>query len=71
MNIPNQLPIVRIDRASFYVDKRLMELRHVDNPHDRIELAEFYACLSTGDLIHIEGDDYESASFHSKREAHE
>lgn len=64
MNTPNKLPTVRIDLESYFVDERLHELRHVDNPHRRISQFDFYADLSRGDLIHINGNEYETARFH-------
>ena len=31
-----QLPVVTIDRKRYFVDRRLLELRRVDNPHEAI-----------------------------------
>ena len=64
MNAPNRLPTVRIDDAEYFVDRTLQELRSVDNPHKRIELTTFYCELSRGDIIHMNGNDYQTAGFH-------
>jgi hypothetical protein len=32
------LPTIRLDGATYYVDRRLGEFRNVDNPHDRIAM---------------------------------
>ncbi len=31
---PNQLPVVKMDGKSYYVDSRLRQYRNVENPHD-------------------------------------
>jgi hypothetical protein len=36
----SELPKFRYENKTWYVDLRLMELRNVDNPHDKIELNE-------------------------------
>jgi len=37
------LPIMQIGDTSYYVDDRLNEFRNVNNPHDRLNLAEAVA----------------------------
>lgn len=41
----DQLPILIVDGISYYFDKRLKEVRNVDDPLDRIELHEVFVVL--------------------------
>lgn len=36
-----QLPVLETAEGRFFVDKRLNEMRHVDNPHNRIDLVSY------------------------------
>ena len=46
-----ELPKVQIDGKTYYVDRRLRELRNVENPHDireiPFELREFVQIVGT------------------------
>jgi hypothetical protein len=35
---PRMLPVVKIDGKLYFVDQRLRELRHVQNPHERLPI---------------------------------
>jgi len=38
-----QLPIMQIGDTSYFVDERLKEFRNINNPHDRLDLAQAVA----------------------------
>jgi hypothetical protein len=52
----DQLPILIVDGVSYYFDKRLKEVRNVDNPNDKIELHEVFVVL-IGDYLSSKGKD--------------
>ena len=37
MNKPKQLPIIIVGKKKYFLDEKLMELRNVNNPHDRLD----------------------------------
>ena len=39
----SQLKIVKIGKKQYFLDKRLLELRNIKNPHDYIKLNEVEA----------------------------
>jgi len=36
--MPRELPKIKMDEKTYYVDSRLMQLRNVDDPHDWMEI---------------------------------
>lgn len=38
---PRRLPVISWRGRRYFVDRRLGELRNVDNPHDRLDLDEW------------------------------
>jgi len=47
------LPTVKVEGKTYFLDERLMELRNVVNPHDRVPLKDYhlYYFRVTGKLV--------------------
>ena len=45
-----QLPTIRLFSELYFVDNRLKQLRHTEDPHDYIEFSEFGAMLQLSAL---------------------